>query len=121
MKTINLFFLREGFYTCILTIKDEISKPFHEKITVELEEEKEWKRGLYRARMGVGDVDNIKEYDDTHFFYSKTEVWHETFGKKSAEVKYIAIPKALCDGRETETYDLSESINNISGSVFLFV
>lgn len=118
MKTINLFFLRAGAYECIVTTKDEIDTPYDRKITVDLEENREWLSGTMVGRFGSGTISEgtMSDITDGTGYFIDCREW---MFNQSEEV-YLLLGKKFADGKEYLTRDLSQTIDGSPCNVYLF-
>lgn len=113
---INLFFIRDGYYECVLTTKDTIERPFHRKISPEIVKAKKWSHGTLVGSMGASSASNVGVYTDDHYFFINAKDWQYN---KEYDV-YMALSKTLLDNREYYTRDFSESIDRSSYIPYLF-
>lgn len=118
-KTINLFFIRDGYYECIVTTKEDISQKYDRKITVELEEAKEWDRGTYCSNIAAISMREhcLKEFNNEKHVYIDANKW--LFDKRDYPL-YIALEKKFTDGNEYHAKDLGLGIDGSSYMAFLF-
>jgi len=117
-KKLNLFFLRKGYYECVVTTKDTITRGFDRKITVALHPAQEWlKCTLVGALASVpAPVYAFKKLTDEKYVFIDCRDW--MFDKKYP--LFLALPKEVLSGNEHYTKDLEETICGSSCNAFLF-
>ncbi len=117
MAQINLFFIKEGYYACIITTKEEIGPPYDRKITVELEGNKVWKEGRMAGSHGACTIPRrlLPKMTDDKFLFIDCRKW--LYNDRS-EV-YLALEKKFTDGGEYYSQNLEETIDGSSFNSFL--
>ncbi|MDB4984710.1 MAG: hypothetical protein JWM20_889 [Patescibacteria group bacterium] len=118
-QTINIFVLRKGFYEAVISTKDDISRSHEEKLTLELESAKPWKRGLHSGQFGSFSAPNeeIPKYNDDDYYFLNIK---DILGEKKPI--YLALEKQhVEDGGEHFASDIRSSLGNHRSRMLLFV
>lgn len=66
---VNVFLKREGYWDAYITTLDEIDKPYHRKVTLELFPAQVWKDGTFVGPAGSCGISDLGRYDDRHWYY----------------------------------------------------
>lgn len=127
-KTVNIFFLRHGYYEAILTTADDIkmpngheSRPYDRKVTLDLEPAQEWDKGTYVGTMGSCSIPE-------HVIKGKHAVGNEDYRYVRADkflfdkdyVLYMAVHTMYLDGKEHYSKSIDERMETSSCQSFLF-
>ncbi|MFA6194246.1 MAG: hypothetical protein WC719_00680 [Patescibacteria group bacterium] len=118
MAQINLFFLRQGYYECIITTKETISTPYNRKITVELAGNKVWEKGTMVSSHSAIAIPKqlLPKMTDDNFLFIDCRKWENN---DQPEV-YLALEKKFTDGGEYYSRNLTETINDSPCNSFFF-
>lgn len=118
-KTINLFFLRDRYYECVVTTKDEIDRSYYKKVTVDLHPAEEWDDGTYVNRQASSKIDDLSRYTNDDYFYIDSRKWYHSSGSEKNR-SYTLLPKKFVDGQEYHTRSLlDEGVGDMGATIFL--